>query len=84
MTGIPVIPCAYAPARRIVLNSWDRFIVPLPFCRGAVVYHEPIAVPPEASREEMEILRRRLQEEIQKATSRSEQLVERKLENREA
>ena len=75
LTGVPIIPISYSPARRLTLNSWDRFIVPLPFCRAAVVYGEPISVPKEAGREEMELVRRRVQEEINEATRRSEMLL---------
>ena len=75
VTGIPIIPCSYSSARRIVLNSWDRFVVPLPCSRAVAVYREPIVVPSEASREEMELLRQRLQEEIHEATRRAEAIV---------
>jgi len=75
ISGIPVIPCAYAPSRRITLNSWDRFIIPLPFSTGAVIYREPISVPQNASGDQMEEIRRLLEEEIQAATHCAEELV---------
>jgi len=34
-TGLPVVPCAAAATRCRRINSWDRFVVPLP---GATVY----------------------------------------------
>jgi lysophospholipid acyltransferase (LPLAT)-like uncharacterized protein len=35
--------------RRIVLNTWDRMVIPLPFGRGAIVWDGPVAPPvPEA------------------------------------
>jgi len=48
LSGAPVIPCAWGTRRRIVLNSWDRFVVPLPFTRGVFVWGEPIHVPEDA------------------------------------
>ncbi len=75
MTGLPVIPCAYSPRRRIVLNSWDRFLIPLPLCRGAVVYREPVSVPKDADREQMLSLAMYLESEIHEATRRSEELI---------
>ena len=50
-TGAPIVPCAFAarPARR--LHSWDRFLVPLPFARAAVVFGKPAFVPRDADRE---------------------------------
>lgn len=29
--GVPVIPMCYSASRAIVLNTWDRFILPIPF-----------------------------------------------------
>jgi lysophospholipid acyltransferase (LPLAT)-like uncharacterized protein len=38
VTGAPIVPLGFAarPARR--LGSWDRFLVPMPFARAAVVF----------------------------------------------
>ncbi|MFT6774055.1 MAG: lysophospholipid acyltransferase (LPLAT)-like uncharacterized protein, partial [Paracoccaceae bacterium] len=38
LTGTAVVPFAYATRRARVLRSWDRFMVPFPFDRGAVVF----------------------------------------------
>ena len=75
MSGVPIVPCSYTPARKIALNSWDRFLIPLPFCRASVVYRDPITIPENAEREEMERLRLQLEEEICLATRRSEELA---------
>jgi lysophospholipid acyltransferase (LPLAT)-like uncharacterized protein len=50
-TGAPIVPLAFAarPARR--LASWDRFLVPLPFARAAVVFGAAATVPRDADRE---------------------------------
>lgn len=40
--GVPVVPVAWAGSRVKELNSWDRFLVPLPFGRYAVVYGDPV------------------------------------------
>ena len=51
LTGAPVVPLGFAarPARR--LHSWDRFLVPLPFARAAVVFGKAATVPRDADRE---------------------------------
>lgn len=43
-SGSPIVPIGVAarPSKR--LSSWDRFIVPYPFSRVAVVFGEPVAV----------------------------------------
>jgi lysophospholipid acyltransferase (LPLAT)-like uncharacterized protein len=47
LAGVPVLPCAGQTSRRIVLRSWDRMVVPLPFGRGALVCLPPMPVPRE-------------------------------------
>ena len=62
-TGLPIQPVALAATRAKRLNSWDRFLIPLPFSRVHFVYAEPLAVErrgdPEAAAAE---LKRRLDE----------------------
>lgn len=48
ITGVPVVPMAYHSKHKIEFNSWDRFILPLPFTRITVNHGEPIHVPPNA------------------------------------
>lgn len=41
-TGAPVIPISFSTSRGRLLRSWDRFLLPLPFGRGAIVYGAPL------------------------------------------
>jgi lysophospholipid acyltransferase (LPLAT)-like uncharacterized protein len=59
MSGAPIIPLTYATSHRVILGSWDRFHLPLPFGRGIFIIGEPIAVGRE---EDLEAARRRLEE----------------------
>ena len=58
LAGVPIVPAAGVAARRRVLGSWDRFVVPLPFAGGVVRWGEPIAIDgsadPEAARRRVE------------------------------
>src|SRR6185437_549696 len=47
LAGVSVVPLAYATSRRRILNTWDRFHLPLPFSHGAFIWDEPIEVPAE-------------------------------------
>ena len=40
--GAPIAPIAFSTRRGRRLRSWDRFLLPLPFDRGALVFGEPI------------------------------------------
>ncbi|WP_082537193.1 MULTISPECIES: lysophospholipid acyltransferase family protein [unclassified Aureimonas] len=49
ISGRPIIPSAAVTSRRrIVMSSWDKTSLPLPFGRIAVVLGEPIHVPADA------------------------------------
>jgi lysophospholipid acyltransferase (LPLAT)-like uncharacterized protein len=45
LAGNAVLPCAAQTTRKIVLRSWDRMVVPLPFGRGTILFGEAISVP---------------------------------------
>lgn len=44
LSGLPVIPCSAQTNRRVVLGTWDRMVVPLPFGRGVMVCEPAIVV----------------------------------------
>lgn len=64
LSGAPIIPCTYAVSRRIVLNSWDRFVLALPFSRGVIMWGAPIMVPRDADDAALERARQRLEDEM--------------------
>ncbi|MBI1847278.1 MAG: lysophospholipid acyltransferase family protein [Candidatus Rokubacteria bacterium] len=72
LTGAPIVPLAFAarPARR--LASWDRFLVPLPFARGAVAFGEPLPVARNADREQA---RERVEQALHEVTAAADRLV---------
>jgi lysophospholipid acyltransferase (LPLAT)-like uncharacterized protein len=52
LTGLPIIPVAFAASHHKRLRSWDRMIVPLPLSRVLYLYGEPMSVPRDADAEE--------------------------------
>lgn len=44
VSGVPIMPCSFSCKSRLVLTTWDRFVIPLPFSRGVIVWGEPIHV----------------------------------------
>jgi lysophospholipid acyltransferase (LPLAT)-like uncharacterized protein len=46
---------------KILVKSWDRFQIPLPFSRCEMTFGEPIRVPRDATEEERTQLREQLQ-----------------------
>jgi lipopolysaccharide heptosyltransferase II len=43
-TGIPIIPIICSSKKKIVLQSWDKFIVPFPFSKIVQIYGKPIYI----------------------------------------
>jgi lysophospholipid acyltransferase (LPLAT)-like uncharacterized protein len=72
VTGAPVIPLGFAarPARR--LASWDRFLVPWPFARAAIVFGKPVTVLRGADRE---TARADLERALREVTETADRLV---------
>ena len=48
---MPIIPMGSSVSRARILNSWDRFMFPLPFSKYVVLDGKPISVPQEADAE---------------------------------
>ena len=68
LSGAPIVPVTYAVSRRKVVNSWDRFIIALPFCKGIYLWGEPIYVSRTANEAEMEAARLLLEDRLNKLT----------------
>lgn len=51
LAGVPILPCAARTSRQVLLSTWDRMGIPLPFGRGFVVCGPPIPVPRDGWRE---------------------------------
>ena len=66
LTGGPIIPIGCFYSRKIVLKSWDGFQIPLPFTVCRVQIGAPFHVPRDASPEEREELRKRLEAELRR------------------
>ena len=64
LAGASLVPITWSTSNRIVFDSWDKFILPLPFGRGALIWGEAIPVPADADAAEMEAIRLRLETEM--------------------
>jgi lysophospholipid acyltransferase (LPLAT)-like uncharacterized protein len=69
LTGAPIIPVSYTLSHKITFNSWDSFMVPLPFARCATRTGAPITVPRDAD----EPLREQKRLELENALNRLRQ-----------
>jgi lysophospholipid acyltransferase (LPLAT)-like uncharacterized protein len=72
LTGSPIFPITYGASGKRSLPSWDRFIIPLPFCRVVFIWGEPVWVSPDSKREEMEEKRFLLQDRLRQITEEAD------------
>ena len=68
LTEIPIIPVAVGARWKIEFQSWDRFLLPLPYSRVVVAYDEPVVVPRDADASLLEQKRQELEGKLLKLT----------------
>lgn len=60
----PMVPLACAADRAWNLNRWDDFMIPKPFARVVLAVGDPVHVPPDANKEQMEQYRQQMEDGI--------------------
>jgi len=76
-TGMPIIPLGLAYSACHRAKSWDRMAVPYPCVRARGVVGAPICVPAAAGREQLQRYRTIVQDAMDEAQTRAEDLADR-------
>jgi lysophospholipid acyltransferase (LPLAT)-like uncharacterized protein len=63
-TNVPLFLAGIGIAQKKLLRSWDQFEIPLPWSHAAVVYSNPIMVPPDLSGEDLELYKKNLEDQL--------------------
>ncbi|MCL4484940.1 MAG: lysophospholipid acyltransferase family protein [Nitrospirae bacterium] len=64
-SGRPIIPLAVSFQRYVQLNSWDGFLIPLPFTKAYFVCGDPVHITEVLDEEGMEEARKRMTKSLQ-------------------
>lgn len=77
IAGAPLLAVTWATSSRIVFkNSWDQFVLPLPFGKGALIWGNPIAPPsPDADETEVEAVRLALEVEMNRIAAEADRIA---------
>lgn len=73
-TGCPILPVAFSTTWGRLFDSWDRFLLPLPLGRGAIVYGPPLWPPERTGAGAVELFRSRLEQALTEVTNRADEL----------
>jgi len=68
LSGAPIIAYALSVSNNKLFNSWDRFMFPLPFGRGKMIFAGPIRVDKNASNADIEDARKKLEDMLNQAS----------------
>ncbi|MFC2048889.1 lysophospholipid acyltransferase family protein [Elusimicrobiota bacterium] len=70
--GCALVPVAYSASNKIILNTWDRILVPLPFGRIVSLTGKPIYIHPEQDLQEAAAL---VKSKLNEITERADRLL---------
>ena len=72
LTESKIVPLSYSVKNKLFLNSWDRFLVALPFGKGCFIWGEPIKVKRNISNNEDSKLSNKLEKILLKLTKEAD------------
>ena len=75
LSGCPIVPVAAASSRFATFKTWSRLTINLPYSRLAFAGGEPIHVPRDAGPDELERLRRELEQSLNAQTKRAYEMA---------
>lgn len=75
LAGASLVGVAWSTSNRLVFDSWDKFILPLPFGRGALIWADPIPVPGDADAAAMEAIRLKLETEMNRISADADRIA---------
>ncbi len=75
LAGTPILPAGSSSEKTWQFNSWDRFQIPKPFSKSAIVYGEPFYIPKSAKGDELEEYRIKLKNIIIELDKEADRIV---------
>ena len=67
-TGAPLLGLGWSTSNALIFKSWDRFVLPLPFGKGVIVWAEPVRIDADADKAALETARATLEARLIAAT----------------
>jgi lysophospholipid acyltransferase (LPLAT)-like uncharacterized protein len=70
--GVPIVPTGFGFERPYRMNTWDRFALPRPLGRARAVMGKKIFVPDRLDKDELELARLQIEDQINQVTATAE------------
>ncbi len=74
-TNAWIVPVSFAARKRILMKSWDRFLIPLPFSRAIHIFGAPYRLSPDSRPESIEAASRDLDLRLNRVTETADRMV---------
>lgn len=74
-SGAALIPVGSFSKPGWLAPTWDRYLIPWPFSKAVFAFGDPIYVPADASDEDAEVIRKKLEDEIHRVQTLAETAV---------
>lgn len=74
-SGAPLISCVFSTRFRKQFKSWDRFVLPLPFGRGQIVWGTPLTIASEASEAEIATAKTAFEQQMNDNLARADEAM---------
>ena len=68
VTGAPIIPLVWYTKKNKKINSWDNFIIPYPFSKGAYLFGKPMYINRKLNLNEFKQARQKVEDELNNLT----------------
>lgn len=75
LSGAPILPCTFAVRNRKQFQSWDRFVLPLPFGQGQILWGTPRQMSEDLSDQDMETVRAEIEVEMNQLMAEADQAL---------
>lgn len=76
ISGAPLVPVSWCASHAWVLKTWDRFVVPVPFCRVVVAVGEGIDVPRELDEAGTSEIAQRMERDLESLFQQARQAMQ--------
>ena len=71
-SNVPIIPVGFWSSRNFTLNSWDSFLITLPFSKCSFVWSEPLEIPRSINEDQVQHYQKLLEKKINQGVKKAQ------------